>query len=207
MIQRLRLEFVWLKLSYRFKFAHHPTCTPYSNQVFRVLGIHLCQGCTMIYLGIIMGFLTQLLLQILFSPVTFLVTTIVTVGIVLILDTQTSIRLVKRTLRFSMGLYAGCIAASVIIDPNWIMKIVFAVVIILLFQAYRFFRMMRPSKDLCQTCPDFPKAPYCPGLIMQMEANSKYQDLVLPMVEANIASKLGVDIEQDEEKDIKIVWT
>ena len=61
----IRVKIAWkrLILSWRFLFAHHPLCDYYSDQVFLIFGVYLCQGCTLLYSGLFLGLVLFLFIE------------------------------------------------------------------------------------------------------------------------------------------------
>jgi len=187
-IPSLREEFTWLNLSYKFLFAHHPTCNPYANQRFDILGISLCQGCTLVTLGAVGGFVTSLIL-LLSQLITFAGLFILTVGLVFVIDGFSLGRPFKRFLRFIMGITLGVGVAQLILQP-WLLKLGFVVFFVLIYNSYRVYRRSKPSEDLCQSCHELESAPYCSGMIDKMEANKRYQELILPVLDNDFIRQL-----------------
>lgn len=185
---RIKQEFTWLKLSYKFLWAHHPTCDPYANQRFDLLGISLCQGCTLITLGAIIGFVTSLIL-LLIQLLVFVILFVMSLVLVIAIDGFSLSRPFKRSLRLIMGITLGVGLAQLILQP-WLIKLGFTILIFVMYNAYRLIRRSSPSKDLCQTCHELENIPNCSGMIDKIEANKRYQELVLPVLENDFIKQL-----------------
>jgi uncharacterized membrane protein len=185
---RIKEEFTWLKLSYKFLWAHHPTCDPYSNQRFDFLGISLCQGCTLITLGGLVGFVSSLILR-LTQLIVFGGLFVMSIILVITIDGFSLGRPFKRVLRHIMGLTLGVGLTQLVLQP-WLIKLGLVISIFLIYYVYRLFRRVSPSKDLCQSCHELENAPNCSGMIDKIEANKRYQELVLPVLENDFIKKL-----------------
>ena len=176
--QYLKREWLWLKLSYPFRWAHHPTCDPYSSQRFDLLGTSLCQGCTLVTAGLLLGSLISYVMN-LTSLIAF---TLLVVGFGLS-------RRFKRLARVSIGLAIGNGLIQIIYQP-WLLKLGLVLLFWTGWKIYQYFRSKSPSPDLCQTCDELPDAPRCSGIIDQFEANKKYRDLVLPVLDSDVLTQL-----------------
>lgn len=98
------------------------------------------------------------------------------------IDGRSSSRWIKRGLRIAMGVGLGLALGQIILE-RWIMKTVYAIFILFTYSGYKWYRDRHPSPDLCQTCEEFPLAPRCSGIIDKFEANQKYREFVLPVID------------------------
>jgi len=191
--QKLQLDWLWLKLSYPFRWAHHPTCYPYSNQRFDITlfgrKLHLCQGCTLVTFGALLSFLIfggLILIGVLHSLYLLLTVILAPEILVVIIDSRDPPRWLKRVARIILGHSTGTALAMLVFFPGWGVKLFVVICLLLARAAYKWFRTRSPSKDLCPDCEFFPEVPYCPGLTQQMEANKRYKELALPVLETSI---------------------
>ncbi|MHA2503532.1 MAG: hypothetical protein ACXAE3_11760, partial [Candidatus Kariarchaeaceae archaeon] len=108
---------------------------------------------------------------------------------VISIDGTASGRWLKRTVRFLMGIVLGISLAQLFLQP-WMLKLGFAGLIFIGYNAYRIYRRMKPAKNLCESCDELKDAPNCSGMIDRMEANRKYRQMVLPVVDPAFIKQL-----------------
>jgi len=106
------------------------------------------------------------------------------------IDRQFSGRMAKRFARFSMGLGLGYGIFLVIFTQNWILRGVYLLVILVLYKAYKYYRMKHPAKDLCPSCDYFDQKPKCPGFIHQLEANKVYMEKATDLMAPNFQKRM-----------------
>ena len=192
-LQFIKLELLWLKLSYTFRLAHHPLCSRYSSQVFKIGNIHLCQGCTIIVLSLLFSFLFFLFFSSLIAQATW-ITTIASaiVGIIptVAIDSIAKSRHLKRFARFTIGVALGYGISIVFFHPEILLKIVASGFVIIFWILYIVFRKRAPAKDLCINCPYLPDKPTCYGLTKQIAANRTYSREAYVILESDIHIKL-----------------
>jgi hypothetical protein len=193
--QVLKQEFTWLKLSYKFRWTHHPTCDPYQSQRFDFSGISLCQGCTILTVSALISFITTLILGIpIFLPL-FILYIFALLGVAII-DGIGFGRNFKRLARISIGASLGMAFAQLLL-LSLIQSSIILSLIISSFFGYRWFRSQKSSKDLCQTCPELKNAPRCQGVIRQYEANRTYQELIVPVIDEDTLRRIIARSESD----------
>jgi hypothetical protein len=193
MLQKLKLEWLWFKLSYTFRFAHHPLCERYQDQRYQIGSVHLCQGCTLVTLGTIISALLAFL-AIFFLSIPwqyFILTNIIALLPALIADGLRLGRRAKRFARFSLGLALGTTIGLIVVVPLWWLKVSLIIIGVFAIIAYRRFRSYTPKEDLCQTCPHLEEAPYCPGYILQMQKNKEYKELALPVLQPDLEARMS----------------
>ena len=62
--EQLTQRWLWWRHSYPFRFAHKPLCDRLGSRVLRVGHVHLCRGCSLLYIGVAIGFALALLVEI-----------------------------------------------------------------------------------------------------------------------------------------------
>ncbi len=185
-----------LKLSWKFKFAHHPICERFDDHIWKIGDMYVCQGCTMVYSGVILGFFLFLfnfnqfiggMLDWFLSVLIFMLPTF------LIEKLRIKTRWVKRSVRFLNGIALGATMAFLFVDTSiWerISVIAFIYIGLLLF---RFIRRYKKEEDECEGCPQAKKDEVCEGFKMQFEANKKLgkytTDLVYDEIKDNMVGK------------------
>ena len=53
--ERVAQAWLWWRYSYSFLFAHKPLCGRLGGRVLRIGHVHVCRGCTCLYLGALMA--------------------------------------------------------------------------------------------------------------------------------------------------------
>jgi hypothetical protein len=53
--ERVAQAWLWWRYSYSFRFAHKPLCGRLGGRVLRIGHVHVCRGCTCLYLGALMA--------------------------------------------------------------------------------------------------------------------------------------------------------
>lgn len=182
-LKRLKLNIFKLKLTWRFKFAHHPLCQNYSDQVFKIGNIYLCQGCTLIYSGLVIGLLSGII----FNP-SFSIQIWAIIGVSLMVPTFVVQvvklpRMFKRIARFLNGFDLGAIFFSIFILPKWSHRIIMIVSISVTYLAFRIIhKHKRKERDLCESCNELKTGKICSGYKLRAEKEleySKYAEQIL----------------------------
>lgn len=191
MFKKYKLDWIWFKLSYPFRFAHHPLCDRYADQRFEVAGVHLCQGCTLVTIGTVLAALVSIITTLIFGEYLQFMVIFALISLLpaIIVDGFRLSRKYKRIARFGLGVAFG-IAVGIITYSGWTNKLIFAGVLIVGLYGYRKFRQMTPKDDLCQTCPHLKEAPYCPGYQLQMNKNKEYKELAFPILESDLQARM-----------------
>ncbi len=182
-----------MRLSYRFQLAHHPLCDRYSDQRFEVGGVHLCQGCTYVTGGSLLGVITGLTFSLVYFVVPWYVAyTIFFISLVpaFLIDRSSAGRVAKRFARFSMGMGLGFAVFLVASTHSWLLRFLYLLTIVVLYRLYRHYRTRHPPRDLCVGCEYSEEKPYCPGLITQMEANKQYMNLATDLLQPDIQRRI-----------------
>jgi hypothetical protein len=171
----LRLRLLWLRHSYRFRWAHRPLCDRFSQGILRIGQVRLCRSCACAYGGILFGLAFCLLNDALReSTIPLLLGLIIpTIG----LSTPTLYkrlpRAVQDMLRFSMGL---CITLSAcgLFMGNTLIPTVCAATLFLFWRIY--FAMRRKRKaEACNGCPEYGQKGICTGCRLQADAMRAYE--------------------------------
>jgi uncharacterized membrane protein len=173
---------MWLrwKLFWPYRFAHHPLCERFSGHVFRIGKLYICQGCTLVYSGLLIGGLV-------FSLVPFVLSywlwSIIAGALVLptfIVHFSSLSRVFTRVARFSFGLFFGWMIGGVVKYPNWLFRgitIGAAIITYLLFRIV--YRRSKKQRDECSGCPELAKGGICSGYEERMEAEREYSSMLL----------------------------
>lgn len=209
----IRIKLFWkkLKVSWRFHFAHHPLCDNYGDQVFKIKGIYLCQGCTLTYIGIILGVMSSFALTLSLSNLEWSIIGIgILISLFIIEFLKLNKRIIKRLIRFVTGLGLGGFFWVLISSTNIIAPVI---ALLLSFIGYKVFKIIRSSQlkeDKCLHCSEFKQGKICSGLALEAKANREYSEyatlLMQDQLKARVLSKYRnialkeVKIPQEEEK-------
>jgi hypothetical protein len=189
-MKKIRLNLIWYRLSFPFQLAHHPLCDVYSTQVFKLYKIYLCQGCTLIVLGMIFSFISGINGWYSVNLTTLLILIYSILPLLFLVDALYSNRIIKRISRFILGLLLG-MTFSVAATSVWYNLLLLMGIIFVNWKIYQLFRKRFPSKDLCVDCEFLNKKPSCPGYILQLEANRKYRKLAYTLLEQDFQEQFG----------------
>lgn len=175
-IYNWKLKWLWLRHSYRFRWAHKPLCDRFSEDVLTVGHVHLCRSCTLLWLGMAVASAAAIFLPALRAN-------IATVAPQLLLVTLLSSaplfykqwpRSVRDMLRFSLG-------ASI---PLWICLIVMgnlfisAVAAIGGLTTWYFYSNSRKARKAtaCDGCPEFGQPQICSGCTLKANEIRLYEN-------------------------------
>ncbi|MEA2069838.1 MAG: hypothetical protein U9O98_00955 [Asgard group archaeon] len=137
-------------------FAHHPICSQYKNHYFKIGPLYLCVGCTSMYLGIFSYILSFFLVPTIFRESVWILSTTPFIGFTIaILHSllKVKIKWFKAISRFLSGLSIGAFIGIIIAVPNWFIRFILGVFLILGHQLYGKIRGSNANRKKCQTCP------------------------------------------------------
>ena len=185
---RLKLWWKRLTLSWRFRFAHHPLCARFSDQIFVIKGLYLCQGCTLVYTGF---FLALLIVAFLPFQLLFYWWVVIIAAFVFptfIIQFISLPRLFKRLARFlfGIGLGTGVIAAFKFSQWFYILGLISIVLIVYLVFRILYRRNKKAQEDICGDCPELHQRGVCSGFKLQMEAERKYSEYASKLLESEL---------------------
>ncbi len=192
--------YLWRKkfqLSWKFKFAHHPLCQRYRNQVWHLGPLIVCQGCSLVLLGILSGLISSfywlipaLAIKGFVLGLSFL---IIMMPVLLVEFLRISWRPIKRLIRFLTGFGIGFNIALILGFHSFWLTIQ---AIVFLIGGYFLFKMVRHSRkkpDLCQTCPELSEKGVCSGYQTIVEAEREYgkiaSEVLKPYLDSYLKSK------------------
>lgn len=194
-LKYLRTKFIWFKLSYPFRWAHHPTCDIYQNQridiSFNNKHLSLCRGCTFLYFSTVLSMIINFtFFQESFSYLNYFGILLLSLGLVFYIDSKVINRKLKAIARIVIGYNFGLSLIILITTSDNIFRFVIFSTIIIFYHGYKSLRLIYPPANLCETCEYQPKIPYCPGMINKMEANHNFDSIVLPMYKDDFNNKI-----------------
>jgi len=156
-----KLKWLWLRHSYRFRWAHKPLCDRFSEDVLQVGNVHLCRSCTFLWLGVIVAAAAAILLP-------SLRINIATVAPQLLLVTLLSSaplfykqwpRYVRDLLRFSLGA-SFPLWICLILMGNIFMGVATAAGGLVVWKIYSNSRKIRKA-HACEGCPELDQPQIC----------------------------------------------
>lgn len=190
------LWYLRLKLYWPFRFAHHPLCPRFSGHVFKIGRLYLCQGCTFVYSGIILGGL-------IFSLVPFSIQfwLWLTIAACLILPTfivhfLSLPRFFTRLARSLLGLYFGWMIGGVVQYSSWLYRGLFIGIGFASYLTFRIiYRRSKRKQDGCSGCSELNQSVVCSGYEAQLTAEREYSriatKLLAPDLEAFARKKIS----------------
>lgn len=170
-----RLWFLWLRHSYRFRWAHRPLCSKFSEDILRVGPVRLCRSCVCAYGGVILcAILCWLLNAVRESSVPVLLCVMVpTIGLSMPPLYKQCPRPVRDLLRFGMGC---CITlcVCVMLMGNALVSVTCAGILLLFRRLYSVMRRERKAQA-CNGCPELGRRQICAGCRLQADAVRAYE--------------------------------
>jgi uncharacterized membrane protein len=169
----VRLWLLWIRHAYRFRWAHRPLCSRFSDGVLRIGQVHLCRSCVCAYGGIVVGALACLFLNaVRESAVPLLVCLMIpTLAFSMPQLYRRCSRRVRDLLRFSMGC---CIALClcVMLMGKLIVSALCAGILLVFWRIYFVMRRNRRAQA-CNACPEL--GGICTGCRIQADAVRAYE--------------------------------
>jgi len=184
---RIYLWYLKLKLYWPFRFAHHPLCPRFSGHVFKIGRLYLCQGCTYVYFGLILGGLIFGLV-----PIAIPFWLWLTIAACLILPTflvhfLSLPRFFTRLARFLLGLYFGWMIGAIVQYSSWLYRGLF---IGIGFTSYLIFRIIyrrtKRLRDECSGCSELEQSAVCSGFEVQLAAEREYSRIATKLLESDL---------------------
>jgi hypothetical protein len=171
----LRLWFLWVRHSYRFRWAHRPLCSRFSDDLLRIGHVHLCRSCACAYSGIFLCAILCLFLDPVressLTPLLYLM--LPTIGLSTPRFYKRWPRLVRDLLRLSMGC---CITLCLclILTGGILIGLTCAGILLLFWRIYFLVRRRRRAQA-CSGCPELGQRRICTGCRLQADAVRAYE--------------------------------
>ena len=173
---RVRLWWLWLVCSFRFRWAHRPLCGRFRGDVVRVGGVHLCRSCVCAYCGMI---ICGVLLAALQPAVTTTGLSLAVVGMVTLVMSgpwcyKTLPRLVRDVLRWAMGAVIAMVGYLFACGE----LIIAAPAAAVLWVFWRVYLQKRRGRRLraCEGCEELEVRGVCSGCQVQAEGVRRYEE-------------------------------
>jgi uncharacterized membrane protein len=187
MLLWMRVKIAWKRflLSWRFLFAHHPLCEKYQDQVFLVFGVSLCQGCTLLYSGLLLGLFFFLFIET--ASLTFfhwflIATLLVTPSFLIFRSKRGKRRFFKRGARLMNGagfatIFWGSTSLNLLIER--LLLIFYMIALFLLFTLIR--TRYSNHGSLCSFCEE-QSLPVCSGYRKQVQVEEKMDEYTIKLL-------------------------
>lgn len=175
-IFRVRLWWLWLASSFRFRWAHRPLCRRFREDVVSVGGVYLCRSCVCAYCGLLMcgAFIAAMRPSVTATCLTLVSAALVTLALSGPWCYKKLPRTVRDALRWSMG---GMIA---LVGYLFICReLIIALPAVLVFWAFwRFYLGARRKRKMhtCDGCEELASRAVCSGCQVQAEGVRRYEE-------------------------------
>ena len=177
MIYKIKLWWLWLACSFRFRWAHRPLCERFRPGVIKIGGVYLCRSCVCVYCGIFICGLSLVLLHPSFAKAIVLlaglgVPTLVLSGPWYYKNLP---RVIQDFLRLSMGaMIALCVYLLICRE-----LLITAAIMIVLFVFWKVYLRARIKRRLhaCDGCVELSDNKICTGCALQAESMRRYEEI------------------------------
>ncbi len=172
---RIRLWWLWLVCSYRFRWAHRPLCRRFQSGVIRVAGVHLCRSCVCAYCGILLSALSLAYLR---PSVATAGAALAGLGIpTLALSGPWCYKSMPRAAQDYLRLAMGAVMALcgyLLIRRELMIAVPAAVVLLVFWRAY--FKVRRRRRlHACDGCEELSDKAICSGCRLQADGVRRYE--------------------------------
>jgi hypothetical protein len=170
-----RLWFLWMRHSYKFRWAHRPLCSRFSDGILRIGHVHLCRSCACAYCGIVLCAILCLFLDVVReSSLTLLPCLMLpTIG----LSTPRFYKQWPRPVRDLLRLSMGCcitLCLCLILTGGILIGLTSAGILLLFWRIYFAVRRKRRAQA-CSGCPELEQRRICTGCRLQADAVRAYE--------------------------------
>jgi hypothetical protein len=172
---RIALRALWLRLAWKFNWAHKPLCERFRGEVLRIGPLRVCRSCTFLYAGMIAACIAGVV-----RPEAVAGRPLLFAGVLVAVALLSAPpfykqwpRPVRDVLRFAAG--ALIPAGFIVLVLGYV--ILGAAGLILMWIHWRFYlrhRRLRRAR-VCDGCPDLSPGAVCPGFGPQAEAARAYE--------------------------------
>jgi hypothetical protein len=178
------------QLSWRFTFAHHPICASYKDHYWKIQGVYICQGCTLVYSSFFVVLLFLLFFQLTLLPLHYLIVgIIILIPILLIELLKIDQRTIKRFTRAAIGIGLGFSLSAFFLHEEIIAKLLGLLVTIFGFISFTRVRNTAKREDKCNLCSEYKSNVICSGLRLEAEAMNKYSDYASDLLQGKLKEK------------------
>jgi hypothetical protein len=178
------------QLSWRFTFAHHPICASYKDHYWKIKGVYICQGCTLVYSSFFVALLFLLYFQITLEQFHYLIVGVgVLIPIIIIELAKIEQRIIKRLTRILIGIGIGLFCSAFLLHDEFIVKLIGFLIIFIGFFSFKQVRRSTRREDKCNLCSEYKNNVICSGLRLEAEAMNKYSDYASDLLQDNLKEK------------------
>lgn len=170
---QVRLWLLWIRHSFRFRWAHRPLCSRFSDGVLRIGQVHLCRSCVCAYSGIVLAALACLFLDTVRAwALPLLICVMVpTLGFSMPRLYKRCSRRLRDGLRFSMGCCIS-LCVCVMLMGELVVSALCAGTLLVFWRIYFVMRRQRKAQA-CNACPEL--GGICTGCHIQADAIRAYE--------------------------------
>lgn len=178
------------EFSWRFKFAHHPVCTSYKDHYWKIKGVYICQGCTLVYASFFVSLLFLIFFQITLGLFHYLIVGLCILIPILIIElTRIEQRIIKRLTRILIGIGIGVFFSAFLLHDEFIVKVFGFLLTITGFFSFKRVRRSTKREDKCKLCSEYKSNVICSGLRLEAEAMKKYSDYASDLLQDKLKEK------------------
>ncbi len=137
------------------RFAHHPTCSVYTNHYYTIGKIHLCVGCTSLYTTIIFSLIIFFSFMNFFLNNPYYLAFAFVIGILgpfIHFAIRPKNKWIKTIFRVFAGVALGAYIGLIVLVPIWWIKIIMLIFIIAGFSFYGMMRGKNANLKYCNEC-------------------------------------------------------
>ena len=146
-------------------FVHKPLCDKYrENSLLFFNKIYICRSCFYLYLGLLIGVIVGLNLNISFKQ------SVIFTGLIIFLSYPKFYRFFNRAVKDILRLLGGISVAILLITTFMLSIKTLLILICFLFLIKKYYNKLRGSRDLCKDCPEQYKSKSCAGYKLQTES-------------------------------------
>lgn len=138
------------------RFAHHPTCSQYSNHYYSLGKLKLCVGCTSLYSSIILSLIIYLTIPSIFRSIPLILAILFLFGCtsaILHFLVRPKRKFIKTLFRGSAGIGLAAYLTLIIYLRLWWLQLVLVLFLLSGFIVYGMIRGKGNNLKKCNSCP------------------------------------------------------
>ncbi len=186
---KIRIELWWLRLKlYRhFRFAHHPLCERFEGHVFNIGKWFFCQGCTLVYSGLLIGALLFSLIPISLPFWSWLIIAGALILPTFLVHFSNLPRFFTRLARLSFGFNFGWMIGGVVQNSDWVYRGILFGVALTTYIVFRIiYRRTKRNRDECEGCEELDQLGICSGYKIRMDTEREYSKIATKLLEPDL---------------------
>lgn len=181
--QKKYLQWLKIKTTYPFHFAHKPLCERHKGNTFHIGNTYLCRGCTLIYTAIFSAITLSFLIPLDNQFVNCLFSVVLLISV--ILSHPNLYKRLHRNIcditRYTFGLTSTYLSIVLFKTNMVIIPFFFAA----LYFCWTYYKKKRSESRsfICKGCPELNKKQVCTGYELQTKLTKKYEIRVEEYIE------------------------